>query len=315
MSNSHSKTYILWILYMEMATQCQHSCTPVREYIVYITDSSKTVLWIEKRNAKKAFYRDGNDLKRCCLYPRGACFYLPVSTLYAQINPGPCSSSFSIYIEFWGVFFLIIIPINGAGCAIDFINMSSRRSVPRLTMLILNQKWVKNIHKYWVTPRASQRIILWLIKGTLGVSYSAHRPPCVWTFAVILSFLLYAQTCASFKYLNKVKYAGFEKDLEAKHKEWQKSAKAVFTCSAGTANAFSGFALLLKSLSSSPSPCLFQGLSHSASILRIYFLLEFTPEIIWPSKLLQQTLLNASFNFIIWFLFDIKGFKRRWWNY
>lgn len=30
----------------------------------------------------------------------------------------------------------------------------------------------------------------------------------------------------------------------------------------------------------------------------------------WPSKLLQQTLLNASFNFIIWFLFDIKGFKK-----
>lgn len=129
------------------------------------------------------------------------------------------------------------------------------------------------------------------------------------TFAVALPFLLYAQTCASFKYLNKVKYAGSEKDFKAKHKEWQESAKAVFTCSAGTANTFSGLALLLKSLSSSLSPSLFQVLSHSASIPRIYFLLEFTQEIMWPSKLLQQTLLNASFNFIIWFLFDIKGFK------
>lgn len=70
------------------------------------------------------------------------------------------------------------------------------------------------------------------------------------TFAAIVSFLQYAQ---SFKYLNKVKYAGFPKDFKAKHKEWHKSAKATFTCSAGMANAFSEFALLLKSLSSPPS--------------------------------------------------------------
>lgn len=127
------------------------------------------------------------------------------------------------------------------------------------------------------------------------------------TFAVNVSFLQYAQ---SFKYLNKVKYAGFPKDFKAKHKEWQKSAKAMFTC-AGMANAFSEFTLLLKSLSSPPSPYLSQLLSHSASIPRICFLLEFTPEIIWPSKLLQhQTLLNASFNFIIWFYLTLRALKR-----
>lgn len=191
--------------------------------------------------------------------------------------------------------------------------MRTCRSVQSLLMVILNQTWVKNIHKYWVPPQASQWMILRLMQTAGRVSYRSHRPPCMCTFSVIVSFLQCAQ---SFKYLNKVKYAGFPKDFKAKHKEWQKSAKAMFTCSAGMANAFSEFALLLKSLSSLPSPYLSQLLSRSASIPRICFLLEFTPEIMWPSKLLQhQTLLNASFNFIIWFLFDIKGFKKRRWSY
>lgn len=89
-------------------------------------------------------------------------------------------------------------------------------------------------------------MILRLMQTTGRVSWRSHRHPCTCTFAVIVSFLQYAQ---SFKYLNKVKYAGFPKDFKAKHKEWQKSAKAMFTCSAGMANAFSEFALLLKSVS------------------------------------------------------------------
>ena len=92
--------------------------------------------------------------------PRCTCLSVPLSTPHTgRINPNWDSAEVALDFD-WifehRVFPSILIPINFAGCAIDLINMSGGGSALSFAKLILNQKWVKNIHKYRVAAQASQ---------------------------------------------------------------------------------------------------------------------------------------------------------------